>query len=105
MAYSLGAIFASECIATLLAIYLGESIIANEVLAGTKGRNMGWGFVALGFGTYHIYPLKLKNPMHIASTRPNTTCDRHFTATLPSFSFQASPLALESSCLATSPPI
>lgn len=50
MGYSLGAIFASECISTTIAIYLGESIIANEVLAGTKGRAMGWGFVALGFG-------------------------------------------------------
>jgi hypothetical protein len=40
MAYSYAAIFASESISTLIAIYLGESIIANEVLAGTKGRAM-----------------------------------------------------------------
>lgn len=40
MAYSYAAIFASEFISTLFAIYLGESIIANEVLAGTKGRAM-----------------------------------------------------------------
>lgn len=33
-----------------MAIYLGESIIANELLCKTKGRSMGWGFVALGFG-------------------------------------------------------
>jgi glycerol uptake facilitator-like aquaporin len=49
-AYSNGAIFASEAIATCITIYLGESIIANEVLAKTKGGGMGWGFVALGFG-------------------------------------------------------
>ncbi len=40
MGYTPAAIFASETIATLIAIYLGESIIANEVLAGTKGRAM-----------------------------------------------------------------
>ena len=37
MGYSLGAMCASECIATCLVIYLGESIIANELLAKTKG--------------------------------------------------------------------
>ena len=50
MVYSNAAIFASEAISTTLAIYLGESIIANELLPKTKGRAMGWGFVALGFG-------------------------------------------------------
>lgn len=48
--YSKAAIFFSETLATCTAIYLGEAIIANEVLAATKGRAMGWGFVALGFG-------------------------------------------------------
>ena len=47
---SSAAVFASETIATCFAIYLGESIIANEVLSATKGRAMGWGWVALGFG-------------------------------------------------------
>ena len=50
MAYSPAAIFASEAIAMTFTIYLGESIIANELLAATKGRAMGWGFVAFGFG-------------------------------------------------------
>ena len=48
--YTSAAIFASEFISTCFAIYLGEAIIANELLPGTKGRAMGWGFVALGFG-------------------------------------------------------
>lgn len=48
--YSLAAQCGSEMIASCLIIYLGESIIANELLAKTKGRAMGWGFVALGFG-------------------------------------------------------
>jgi len=37
--YSNAAIFASETIATAFTIYLGESIIANELLPGTK---VGW---------------------------------------------------------------
>lgn len=50
MVYTNAAIFASEVISTCFAIYVGESIIANELLPATKGRAMGWGFVALGFG-------------------------------------------------------
>lgn len=48
--YSYGAIFASEVLSMMMAIYFGECVIANEVLSKTKGRSMGWGFVALGFG-------------------------------------------------------
>lgn len=48
--YSLAAQCGSEIIATALTIYLGESIIANELLSKTKGARMGWLAVALGFG-------------------------------------------------------
>lgn len=48
--YSYQVVFASEAISTLMAIYFGESVIANEVLSMTKGHSMGWGFVSLGFG-------------------------------------------------------
>lgn len=48
--YTSPVIFASEAIATMLAIYFGESVVANEVLSMTKGNSMGWGFVSLGFG-------------------------------------------------------
>jgi len=48
--YSNAAVFGSEAIAMCFTIYLGESIIANELLCRTKGRSMGWGMVALGFG-------------------------------------------------------
>lgn len=33
-----------------MTIFLGNSVIANELLSNTKGRLMGWGFVALGYG-------------------------------------------------------
>lgn len=48
--YSLGAKCATEAIAMGFTMYLGLSIIANELLPRTKGAHMGWGFVALGFG-------------------------------------------------------
>lgn len=49
-AYSLAAQCGSEIIATCFVIYLGESIIANELLPKTKGSRMGWLGVAFGFG-------------------------------------------------------
>lgn len=49
-AYSLAAECGSELIATCFVIYLGEAIIANELLAKTKGARMGWLAVAFGFG-------------------------------------------------------
>ncbi|KAL4444176.1 hypothetical protein ABPG75_011913 [Micractinium tetrahymenae] len=48
--YSLAAQCGSEIIATCFVIYLGESIIANELLPKTKGSRMGWLGVSLGFG-------------------------------------------------------
>ncbi|KAI3431548.1 hypothetical protein D9Q98_004597 [Chlorella vulgaris] len=48
--YSLAAECGSEMIGTCFVIYLGESIIANELLSKTKGARMGWLAVALGFG-------------------------------------------------------
>jgi hypothetical protein len=48
--YSLAAQCGSEIIATCFTIYLGESIIANELLPKTKGTRMGWLAVSFGFG-------------------------------------------------------
>lgn len=48
--YSLTAQCGSEIIATCFTIYLGESIISNELLPKTKGSRMGWLAVSLGFG-------------------------------------------------------
>lgn len=48
--YSNAAIFGAEALGTATAIYLAESVVANELLAKTKGRSMGWGFVAFGYG-------------------------------------------------------
>eukprot|EP01023_Acetabularia_acetabulum_P008001 TRINITY_DN13489_c0_g2_i1.p1 TRINITY_DN13489_c0_g2~~TRINITY_DN13489_c0_g2_i1.p1 ORF type:complete len:459 (-),score=72.38 TRINITY_DN13489_c0_g2_i1:175-1551(-) len=48
--YTLIARCGTECMGTFMAIYLGETIIANEILPGTKGHELGFGWVAFGFG-------------------------------------------------------
>ena len=40
MAYSNAAIFVSEFITTMFAIYMAESVVATELLPETKGRSM-----------------------------------------------------------------
>ena len=50
MGYSLAAKFASECVGMCLTIFIGEAILANELLPSTKGHAMGLLGVAIGFG-------------------------------------------------------
>jgi hypothetical protein len=40
MVYSNAIIFCSEVITTAFAIYLADTVVANELLAGTKGHSM-----------------------------------------------------------------
>jgi glycerol uptake facilitator-like aquaporin len=49
MGYSLAAKFCSEAVGMCLTIFLGEGIIANELLPSTKGQAMGFLAVAIGF--------------------------------------------------------
>lgn len=44
--YPLGARAAAEAIGTFAAVFLANSVVANDVLEATKGRNMGYGWVA-----------------------------------------------------------
>jgi glycerol uptake facilitator-like aquaporin len=48
--FSLGAIFVSEFVGMTLTIFLGEGILANELLHSTKGHGLGFLAVAIGFG-------------------------------------------------------
>eukprot|EP01025_Chloroclados_australasicus_P035205 TRINITY_DN3591_c0_g1_i1.p1 TRINITY_DN3591_c0_g1~~TRINITY_DN3591_c0_g1_i1.p1 ORF type:complete len:500 (-),score=39.15 TRINITY_DN3591_c0_g1_i1:457-1869(-) len=48
--YTLIARCGAEGMGTFVAIYLGEAILANEILPGTKGHELGFGWVAFGFG-------------------------------------------------------
>ncbi|KAJ1568716.1 hypothetical protein HK405_014638 [Cladochytrium tenue] len=48
--YSLGTRCLTEFLATFVAISLGESLLANEMLPSTKGHAMGYGWVVYGFG-------------------------------------------------------
>ena len=48
--YPLASKFASEFVGMMLTIWMGESILANELLPGTKGHEMGLCAVSIGFG-------------------------------------------------------
>ncbi|KAJ3209230.1 hypothetical protein HDU67_006310 [Dinochytrium kinnereticum] len=48
--YSLGSRVLTEFLGTFLAMFLGLSIVANELLPSTKGHSMGFGWIAFGFG-------------------------------------------------------
>lgn len=48
--YPLAAKVISEFVATTLTIFMGESILANELLPSTKGHGMGLLAVSIGFG-------------------------------------------------------
>ena len=48
--YSLAAKFCSEFMGMMLTIFIGEAILANELLQNTKGHGLGFLGVSLGFG-------------------------------------------------------
>jgi glycerol uptake facilitator-like aquaporin len=48
--FSLAAIFCSEFLGMTLTIFLGEGLLANELLPSTKGHGMGYLAVSIGFG-------------------------------------------------------
>ena len=50
MAYSLYEKTLTEFLASAMFIFLGNSVISNELLSQTKGHSVGFGFVSLGFG-------------------------------------------------------
>ncbi|KAI8892825.1 aquaporin-like protein [Globomyces pollinis-pini] len=50
MPYSLAIRCLSEFLSTAVFICLGNGVVANELLAATKGQSMGFGFVSIGFG-------------------------------------------------------
>jgi glycerol uptake facilitator-like aquaporin len=49
--YSLTARCLTEFLSTAVFVYLGNSVVANALLANTKGKGMGHGFISMGFGT------------------------------------------------------
>ena len=45
---TLGQLFVSEMLATMVVITIGNSVIADEVLSRTKGHALGLGHVSIG---------------------------------------------------------
>eukprot|EP01134_Creolimax_fragrantissima_P004136 CFRG4136T1 len=66
MAYSLGVQFISEMLGMMIAIWLGESLLACELLAKSKGAHMGITGVAIGFGLAFFIPIQMFG--HISAT-------------------------------------
>src|SRR3954447_18901602 len=42
--------FLAELIGTMVLILLGDGVVANVVLKGTKGENSGWIVITVGWG-------------------------------------------------------
>ncbi|KAJ3409101.1 hypothetical protein HDV05_004576 [Chytridiales sp. JEL 0842] len=57
--YSLGTRCLTEFFGTALVIFLGESILANELLPSTKGHAMGFGWVAISFGFAFTFAIQI----------------------------------------------
>ncbi|KAJ3131482.1 hypothetical protein HK100_006311 [Physocladia obscura] len=57
--YSLGTRCLTEFLGTFVAIALGESILANELLPTTKGHAMGYSGVAFGFGMAFTFAIQM----------------------------------------------
>ncbi|KAI9193585.1 aquaporin-like protein [Polychytrium aggregatum] len=55
--YTLGERCLTEFLATTMVMFVGLSVIANEILPGTKGHGMGFGWIAVGFMAAFIIPL------------------------------------------------
>lgn len=55
--YSLGARCLSEVVGMAFLIFLGESVLANELLSKTKGSGMGFGWISFGFGLAFFVPI------------------------------------------------
>ncbi|KNC74211.1 hypothetical protein SARC_13235, partial [Sphaeroforma arctica JP610] len=66
MAYTIWQQVASEGIAMMVAIWLGESLLACELLAKSKGAHMGITGVAIGFGIAFYIPIQMFG--HISAT-------------------------------------
>mmetsp|Transcript_119280 Transcript_119280/g.178197 ORF Transcript_119280/g.178197 Transcript_119280/m.178197 type:complete len:384 (+) Transcript_119280:3-1154(+) len=57
--YTLGHKALAEFLACIFTCTVGEGLIANEHLPGTKGNGFGFGFIALGFGLSFAFSINM----------------------------------------------
>lgn len=63
----------AEFIGTLLLILLGNGVVANVVLTGTKGNNGGWIVISLGWGLGVFVGVAVAGPVSGAHINPAVT--------------------------------
>ena len=65
--------FAAELIGTMLVILLGNGVVANVVLKGTKGNNAGWMVIATGWALAVFVGVVIASPYSGAHLNPAVT--------------------------------
>ena len=63
----------AEFIGTFLLILLGNGVVANVVLAETKGHNSGWIVISLGWGLGVFVGVAVAGPVSGAHINPGVT--------------------------------
>lgn len=66
-------VFIAELIGTTILIVLGDGVVANVVLAKTKGQNSGWIVIATGWALAVTIAVYLVNPISGAHLNPAVT--------------------------------
>ncbi len=65
--------FIAELIGTMLLVLLGNGVVANVVLKGTKGNNSGWIVIAFGWGFAVMTGVFVAGPISGAHLNPAVT--------------------------------
>ena len=65
--------FAGEFIGTMILILLGDGVVANVCLKGTKGCNAGWIVITMGWGLAVFTAVMVSEPLSGADLNPAVT--------------------------------
>ncbi len=65
--------YIAELIGTFLLILLGNGVVANVVLTGTKGHNSGWIVISIGWGLAVFVGVAVAGPVSGAHINPAVT--------------------------------
>lgn len=65
--------FCAEFIGTMVLVLLGDGVVANVVLKGTKGNNGGWIVITLGWGLAVFMGVTIAGPYSGAHLNPAVT--------------------------------
>src|SRR3982750_3149255 len=70
--------FSAELIGTMFLILLGNGVVANVVLKGTKGNNSGWMVITTGWALAVFVGVVIATPYSGAHLNPSVTIARAF---------------------------